>query len=626
MGRSLKLQLVVFNKVIDIKEYTVQKNVISFYFLGEDQKYCGAYTVVLRDKSNGNLNTIDKTGAFELVPHTEDEGGTDNSSVALEVVTLSTDRDSSTIGKAATVTVGEVKTLPAGSLAYVTNTGTINDAILNFGIPSGDNGENGMDGNIVVAEPSSVTFSVDKGGNISSAQDKLIRMRAYAGGVDMGDAEIVNISTTNFKNAPSIASDGCSFYLRGSSLESVTTTDLDGNTINIPVTQAQVEVTCKMPDSNVCYTTNVMVFVNTQTFYSSLVSSQKDFVQTFTELNNSINDQGTKLEKYYSEWKQTASSLSSDISAYRKEANGSIEILSNKLSSTASSLSSTITANKQEVDGTIESLKTEFKETTEGISITVKSNKEDTDKSISDLQSSFNQTASSISTKVESYKSDADGKIENLSSKIEQSADKISLVNSYFYSDGSLRNTSGLVTTAEKAELASRDYVDGKVINEATIETMIQNGVAEAHINADMIYFKGHRVDFETGDLTITSDGFTLDRNGNATFSGKIKASSIRLKISPVGDPLGGALLLDGGKFTLPTLDIGEYINLKVVAPLITRSSLIPTLVPGSSTVKFWNSANATELPESKELSLDYGVYDLVGYNRSGTTYWVVSK
>ena len=45
--------------------------------------------------------------------------------------------------KAATVTVGEVSTLEPDQLATVTNTGTDTDAILNFGIPRGENGSGG---------------------------------------------------------------------------------------------------------------------------------------------------------------------------------------------------------------------------------------------------------------------------------------------------------------------------------------------------------------------------------------------------------------------------------------------------------------------------------------------------
>lgn len=46
----------------------------------------------------------------------------------------------------ATVTVGSTTTLEAGSPAYVTNTGTLQNAVLNFGIPQGPAGPQGIQG------------------------------------------------------------------------------------------------------------------------------------------------------------------------------------------------------------------------------------------------------------------------------------------------------------------------------------------------------------------------------------------------------------------------------------------------------------------------------------------------
>ena len=491
------MQLVVYNKVITIPDFSINGNVISFEFSGSQQKYCGVYTLVCRDTTNGNLSTIDKTEAFELVPHSEEEQGTDNPNVALEVVTLNTDRDSSTIGRAATIEIGEVKTLRSGAAAYVRNSGTTNAAILDFGIPSGSNGNDGMSGYGISAEPASVTFNTDSKGNISSSQDKLIRMKAYLGGQEIDDVTIVGLSTTNFANTVSAESDGKSFYLRGSDLQTVHTTDLDGNSIKVPVTQAQVAVDCKIGGSDLIYSTIVRVFVNTQTFYTTLVSNQKMFKQTFTELNNSLDEQGVKLEKYYSEFQQTARGLSATISSNKQDADGSIENIINKLEATSSSLSSTIEANKKDADGNFEKLKTEFKQTTDGITSTVEKNK-----------------------------TDADGKLEKLSAAVTLNANQIEIANSRFNADGTLKNKSGLMTTDDKATLATREYVDGKVVNEATITTMINNGISTATIKADQIRFTGTTTVFESGEIIIRSNGLNLDQYGNATFNGEIHATS----------------------------------------------------------------------------------------------------
>ena len=496
-SKTLQVQLVVYNKVITIPDFSINGNVISFEFSGSHQKYCGVYTLVCRDTTNGNLSTIDKTEAFELVPHSDEEQGTDNPNVALEVVTLNTDRDSSTIGRAATIEIGEVKTLRSGAAAYVRNSGTTNAAILDFGIPSGSNGNDGMSGYGISAEPASVTFNTDSKGNISSSQDKLIRMKAYLGGQEIDDVTIVGLSTTNFANTVSAESDGKSFYLRGSDLQTVHTTDLDGNSIKVPVTQAQVAVDCKIGGSDLIYSTIVRVFVNTQTFYTTLVSNQKMFKQTFTELSNSLDEQGVKLEKYYSEFQQTARGLSATISSNKQDADGSIENITNKLEATSSSLSSTIEANKKDADGNFEKLKTEFKQTTDGISSTVEKNK-----------------------------TDADGKLEKLSAAVTLNANQIEIANSRFNADGTLKNKSGLMTTDDKATLATREYVDGKVVNEATITTMINNGISSATIKADQIRFTGTTTVFESGEIIIRSNGLNLDQYGNATFNGEIHATS----------------------------------------------------------------------------------------------------
>lgn len=495
--KTLQVHLVVYNKVITIPDFSINGNVISFEFSGSQQKYCGVYTLVCRDTTNGNLSTIDKTEAFELVPHSEEEQGTDNPNVALEVVTLNTDRDSSTIGRAATIEIGEVKTLRSGAAAYVRNSGTTNAAVLDFGIPSGSNGNDGMSGYGISAEPASVTFNTDSKGNISSSQDKLIRMKAYLGGQEIDDVTIVGLSTTNFANTVSAESDGKSFYLRGSDLQTVHTTDLDGNSIKVPVTQAQVAVDCKIGGSDLVYSTIVRVFVNTQNFYTTLVSNQKMFKQTFTELSNSLDEQGVKLEKYYSEFQQTARGLSATISSNKQDADGSIENITNKLEATSSSLTSTIEANKKDADGNFEKLKTEFKQTTDGISSTVEKNK-----------------------------TDADGKMEKLSAAVTLNANQIEIANSRFNEDGTLKNKSGLMTTDDKATLATREYVDGKVVNEATITTMINNGISTATIKADQIQFSGHQVKFDAGEIVINSKNFNLDGYGNVTMSGEIHATS----------------------------------------------------------------------------------------------------
>lgn len=631
-GKFLKVQIVVYNRVIDIEDFTINGNVISFDFLGANQKYCGVYTLVLRDSTNGNQSTIDKTDAFELVPHTEEEAGKDNPKVALEVVTLATDRDSSHIGQAATVVIGKVETLPSGALAYVRNSGTANDAVLDFGIPSGGTGESGTDGIGIMAEPSSVTFTTNDDGTIPSEQDKLIRMKAYVGGSYVCEAEIKEIAATNFKNTPSVESDGSSFYVRGSDLQSIATTDLNDKAITIPATQAQVNVTCKMPNSGLLYTACVNVFTNTQSFYHGMVSNQKETRQWYTELNNSLTDQGVTLEKYNSEWqqtargitqtvaynkqdadgkiesakseiKQTADSITATVESYKTDADGKIEAAKTEIKQTTDEIKATVEANKQDTDGKIETAKSEIKQTTDEISATVSKNKELADGRIEDCKSSITQSATQLQAQVSSLQTDVNGRVTSLQSQITQNANSIAVFASKFNDDGTLKNTSGLLTTADKAALVSKEYVDGKVVTSAEISTMIKNGISTASISADQINFN----------------------SSNAKFTGSIYAKNVFLTFSSKDDILSGSVLFGLGPFTMPEVPSGTVISIKLIAPRAAANpNTYPQLNPANSNVYLWTCLDQATLPVSEKKVLDFGVFDLIGYGGTNITYWYI--
>lgn len=72
--------------------------------------------------------------------------------------------DTGADGAAASVQVGAVETLPAGSAATVTNSGTENAAVLNFGIPEGKQGEQGEKG--ADGSAASVTVTNTLGGTL----------------------------------------------------------------------------------------------------------------------------------------------------------------------------------------------------------------------------------------------------------------------------------------------------------------------------------------------------------------------------------------------------------------------------------------------------------------------------
>ena len=98
-----------------------------------------AYSVTLND------DTFEIAGGgflVQIAPH--------------DIVTVNPYRDPSEPGQSATIRIGETTTLPPGSEATVTNTGTTTDAVLNFGIPTGPTGpagKDGKDGESIVGPP-----------------------------------------------------------------------------------------------------------------------------------------------------------------------------------------------------------------------------------------------------------------------------------------------------------------------------------------------------------------------------------------------------------------------------------------------------------------------------------------
>jgi hypothetical protein len=78
-------------------------------------------------------------------------------------------------GQSATVLIGTTQTLPAGSAATVTNTGTATNAVLNFGIPKGADGSGGSGGSgsstwlpFITVQPN----NVDDADNLQRAVDE----------------------------------------------------------------------------------------------------------------------------------------------------------------------------------------------------------------------------------------------------------------------------------------------------------------------------------------------------------------------------------------------------------------------------------------------------------------------
>lgn len=103
---------------------------------------------------------------------------------------------------------------------------------------------------------------------------------------------------------------------------------------------------------------------------------------------------------------------------------------------------------------------------------------------------------------------------------VQQKSDSWSVAAGAFDKNGNLINTSGLLVTADgtRLESAIRD-VSGKVVEKATIETMIYNGITTATIKASQIKFEG---------MVTANDYFKINLDGSMEAkSGKIGCLTI---------------------------------------------------------------------------------------------------
>ena len=89
-GRNLSLSIENMFGRKEITDYTVVGNVVRFVFHGAEQRHTGLYVLVLQDTTDG-MRTVDKVQAFELVRHTIDQNGADDSNITTETVELTSD-------------------------------------------------------------------------------------------------------------------------------------------------------------------------------------------------------------------------------------------------------------------------------------------------------------------------------------------------------------------------------------------------------------------------------------------------------------------------------------------------------------------------------------------------------
>lgn len=97
-------------------------------------------------------------------------------------------------GAAATITAGTVTTLPAGSAATVTNSGTSSEAVFDFGIPKGEKGDTGSAASVSVG----TTSTLSPGSNATVTNSGTSSDAVFNFGIpkgSQGDAATIQIGT-----------------------------------------------------------------------------------------------------------------------------------------------------------------------------------------------------------------------------------------------------------------------------------------------------------------------------------------------------------------------------------------------------------------------------------------------
>lgn len=143
----------------------------------------------------------------------------------------------------------------------------------------------------------------------------------------------------------------------------------------------------------------------------------------------------------------------------------------------------------------------------------------------SGIRNDYGPTISLVSQNADSWSSavarfDAEGKLKD-TSYIITTADYNALMSERFNPDGTLKNTGGLLVTADYNALTSKiEGVDGKILSEATIKTMITNGIAAATITADQINLNG---------VVTANSNFKINKDGSMeALAGKIAGFTIQ--------------------------------------------------------------------------------------------------
>ena len=110
---------------------------------------------------------------------------------------------------------------------------------------------------------------------------------------------------------------------------------------------------------------------------------------------------------------------------------------------------------------------------------------------------------------------------------VKQSSSSWSVAAGGFDANGKLKSSAGAVLETDFARIFVSQVNEKGLVNKGQMDIAISNGISTATIQADQINLTGHTMAFTGGQITITTDNFTLDGSGNmwcqnGTFSGTV--------------------------------------------------------------------------------------------------------
>lgn len=110
---------------------------------------------------------------------------------------------------------------------------------------------------------------------------------------------------------------------------------------------------------------------------------------------------------------------------------------------------------------------------------------------------------------------------------VKQSSISWSVAAGGFDANGKLKSSAGAVLETDFARIFVSQVNEKGLVNKGQMDIAISNGISTATIQADQINLTGHTMAFTGGQITITTDNFTLDGSGNmwcqnGTFSGTV--------------------------------------------------------------------------------------------------------